>query len=409
MKGHTVHKALTDLLGAVADEDRWDEALHGYATSLGGDQVGWFVLASDPQQLAEWGVEFAAHPDPSYWLKTPGETGTPALIGRGITAEATLGYASQYREQDPLWDAAMELYSKAEKRGHCKAWVVTDAPRHTGHCHHRTSIYNEFLRPHGIGTRMFGGSRDARDPAGNLFASIFRLRDDEGFTFDQEQRFRSEFAAVQRVAVLHREMLALRTRTRGVESVMEHLSVGMLFFDTAARLLHANARATELAARREQVVLRGLLKAPAKVAAEVQTLFQRSLRGESACLELPGGILLVSLALGDLKELGLAHSHEGVTVVLMERTADAAAAVSLARHAYRLSPTEASLLLALLHGQTPRDFADARGVRIRTVRTQLSSLLMKTRTQRQQDLVALMARLMLLTPANASRSLDLSL
>ena len=47
------------------------------------------------------------------------------------------------------------------------------------------------------------------------------------------------------------------------------------------------------------------------------------------------------------------------------------------------------------------EFADARGSRITTVRTQLSALLAKTGTQRQQDLVALVARLMLLAPGQA--------
>ena len=50
-----MHPALIDLLGAVADEARWDASLHGYAASLGADQVGWFVLASGPEQLVPWG------------------------------------------------------------------------------------------------------------------------------------------------------------------------------------------------------------------------------------------------------------------------------------------------------------------------------------------------------------------
>lgn len=85
--------------------------------------------------------------------------------------------------------------------------------------------------------------------------------------------------------------------------------------------------------------------------------------------------------------------------VIMEHHLDCAAAVELARQAYRLSPTEAALLRALMRGHTPQDFADARGSRISTVRTQRSALFAKTSTLRQQDLIALVARLMLLTPA----------
>ena len=52
-----MHPALIDLLGAVADEARWDASLHGYAASLGADQVGWFVLASGPELRGEQHVK----------------------------------------------------------------------------------------------------------------------------------------------------------------------------------------------------------------------------------------------------------------------------------------------------------------------------------------------------------------
>ena len=113
-------------------------------------------------------------------------------------------------------------------------------------------------------------------------------------------------------------------------------------------------------------------------------------------------VLNLAIAFVPLAALGLLHQAPGVAWVAMERSLDSEAAVALARQSYRLSPAEAELLQALMRGQTPQDFADARGVRISTVRTQLSSLLFKTRTQRQQDLVALVARLMLLAPGAVS-------
>ena len=389
-----MHPALIDLLGAVADEARWDASLHGYAGSLGADQVGWFVLASGPEQLAQRGADFAAHPDPRYWLQSPSADGTPALVGRGVTPEATQCYAQHYRELDPLWEAAMQGYAQASPGG---TWVVTDLPAGRRTCH--AGFYNDFLRPHGIGARMFGGSRGARHPVGNLFASVYRLRGDEGFTPEQTHRFQAEFGAVQQAAFLHREMLALRARTQGLETLMERLPVGLLFLDAGGRLLHANPRARALAARREHAALRPLLAGRVQADATTHALFAQALRGDSGCAELPGGLLLVTLALGELGALGLHHAAAGVACVLLERAHDgAAAAAALARQAWRLSPAETALLRALLRGQTPQDFADARRVRIRTVRTQLSALLLKTGAARQQDLVALVARLLLLAP-----------
>ena len=60
---------------------------------------------------------------------------------------------------------------------------------------------------------------------------------------------------------------------------------------------------------------------------------------------------------------------------------------------YRLTPTEIGLAEALFHGETLRDFAEARGRSFNTVRNQLKSVFAKTGTNRQSDLVALIARL----------------
>ena len=397
-----MHPALGDLLGSVADEARFGDALARYAASFRADLLGGAFLASGLDQLAQWGAEFAAHPEVDWWLQSPSSDGAPALLAMGVTPEAAQRYATHYRLRDPLWDDAMARLAAVGAQG---TWVATDAPAQTTRGFRRTEIYNDFLREYGIGTRMFGGTAGAAHPVGNLFMSIYRQGDDEGFTHGEVQRFGAEFGALQRAAFLHREMVALRARTRGLESLMERLPMGLLFFDTAGRLLHANARARLLAGRPESAALRTLQHQRGSVLAagappELRALFQQSLQGQSGCAELPGGVLLVTLPVGDLAALGLLRQAPGVAWVAMERSLDSEAAVALARQAYRLSPAEADLLLALMRGQTPQDFADARGVRITTVRTQLSALLFKTRTVRQQDLVALVARLMLLAPGS---------
>ena len=61
-----MNSALGDLLGAVADEVRWSDALARYASSFRADLLGGAFLASDLDQLAQWGAEFAAHPEVDY-------------------------------------------------------------------------------------------------------------------------------------------------------------------------------------------------------------------------------------------------------------------------------------------------------------------------------------------------------
>lgn len=90
-------------------------------------------------------------------------------------------------------------------------WVATDAPAQATRGFRRTEIYSDFLREYGIGTRMFGGSQGALHPVGNLFMSVYRQGDDEGFAPEEVARFQVGVGGVQRAAFsLHREMVAAR-------------------------------------------------------------------------------------------------------------------------------------------------------------------------------------------------------
>jgi DNA-binding CsgD family transcriptional regulator len=64
-----------------------------------------------------------------------------------------------------------------------------------------------------------------------------------------------------------------------------------------------------------------------------------------------------------------------------------------ASHAnFRFTPAERSLASALCRGLSLKDYAEAEGLKIATVRSRLQSLFLKTKTGRQGELVALLAR-----------------
>jgi DNA-binding CsgD family transcriptional regulator len=58
---------------------------------------------------------------------------------------------------------------------------------------------------------------------------------------------------------------------------------------------------------------------------------------------------------------------------------------------YGLTPAETTIANGLLSGLSPQEIADQRRVSIGTVRDQLKSLLSKTGTRRQSDLVRILA------------------
>lgn len=63
---------------------------------------------------------------------------------------------------------------------------------------------------------------------------------------------------------------------------------------------------------------------------------------------------------------------------------------------FGLTEAEAKLAIQIARGNTPAEIATANGVTMATVRSQLSSVLAKTQTERQAELVALLARVSIL-------------
>lgn len=58
---------------------------------------------------------------------------------------------------------------------------------------------------------------------------------------------------------------------------------------------------------------------------------------------------------------------------------------------FALTAAEARLARALCHGETLEDYAEAHGVKLPTVKTQLRAIFSKTQTDRQVSLVNLIA------------------
>jgi DNA-binding CsgD family transcriptional regulator len=72
------------------------------------------------------------------------------------------------------------------------------------------------------------------------------------------------------------------------------------------------------------------------------------------------------------------------------------------RHGFGLTPAETRVAMAMAAGATVNDFADRHHIAVGTVRIQLKSIMAKTSTHRQAELLALLARLSLIPP-DASR------
>ncbi len=185
--------------------------------------------------------------------------------------------------------------------------------------------------------------------------------------------------------------------------VLDRNDQAVFLVDAAGRVRHANDKAAQLAAEGTGLRLVDGRLAPINRAAgaRLARLIGTATARETASPGERGG----SVALPRLGRRPLAanvtplrqgpHNVFTATPLAMVSISDPDAAAQVSserlRTLYGLTPAETRLAVALLDGSSPREVADALGVRFQTVRNQLQQLYEKTHTSRQSALVLLLA------------------
>jgi DNA-binding CsgD family transcriptional regulator len=198
---------------------------------------------------------------------------------------------------------------------------------------------------------------------------------------------------------------ALESRLRHRRAGLERVAVGgalhgaplpMAVLDGAGRLTMANAALERLAAMRDGVEL-----GPAGPVLADRAAQERLATAIAACLR-PGsapapmltefGARLPSGGLPMLVSL-LPLQPEGVLIQLLRPGTQPRDPRPLLMEIYGLTTAEARLCSALLAGQAPAEVAEAHGVALTTIRSQVRAVLEKTGSRRMPDLLAMLGRL----------------
>lgn len=167
--------------------------------------------------------------------------------------------------------------------------------------------------------------------------------------------------------------------------------------DGEARLIAANRAFRDLAAAADGLNLDGgqVRLEPADSQDALLALLAQAETRRAAGRRFPGGALSVvraratrplGVVVTPLPPRGRDHLF-GMHVSALEATP--VPPVDVLRGLFDLTPAEAALLQALIADQRIEDVAEARGVSVTTVRTQLAHLFRKTNTNRQPDLIRL--------------------
>jgi DNA-binding CsgD family transcriptional regulator len=186
---------------------------------------------------------------------------------------------------------------------------------------------------------------------------------------------------------------------------LETAQAPILILDRSGRVAHTSAEAERLLHEADGLAIgtqRALRAATPSLTARLASLIARAIGtpgepGASGTLRLPRpsgkpDLTLVAVPLPP-RAAGLGALHPAVLLQVADPGARAGPHRTVLVEAFDLTPAEADLAAELLAGLSVREIAVATQRSIATVRTHLASLLAKTGTARQSELVRLLMRL----------------
>jgi DNA-binding CsgD family transcriptional regulator len=265
-----------------------------------------------------------------------------------------------------------------------------------------TRAYREWGHPQGL-VDVLNVALDKTATSAAMYCVFRHVRD--GRVDDQMRRRMRLIAPHLRRAVLIGRVIDLKTaEADGFADTVDGISAGMFMVDASARIVHANASGHAMLAHGSPLRAVGGRLAPNDVSAEqgLNEVCAMAERGDAAV-----GVKGIAIPLMALDgERYVAHvlpltsgarrraggTYAAAAAVFVHKAAlDTPPPQEIIGKLYKLTPTELRVLLAIVQVGGVPEVAEALGIAESTVRTHLLRLFAKTGTNRQADLVRLVA------------------
>lgn len=267
----------------------------------------------------------------------------------------------------------------------------------------QSQFYKEWVQPQGFVDFI----TTAIDKSSTSVAMLGVFRHERhGLVCDETRRRMRSIAPHVRRAVLIGRMVDLKVAEASrLADAVDGLAAGMLLLDESAEIMHANGSAEALLAEHDIIHAQSgrLVVRDALASQELAAVLSGSASGDGAVGA--RGIAIAMLAPGGSRYVGhvlplvagkrrSASVNYAATAALFIRKAelDVASAPEIIAKAFKLTPAELRVLLAIVKVGGAPEVAAALGVSEPTVKTHLQRVYAKTGTARQADLVKLMAQ-----------------
>lgn len=267
----------------------------------------------------------------------------------------------------------------------------------------KTEFYNDYARPGGLHRPMrvrmdLGPGVYATMGSDNPFAKTL-------FEESDKQRVRAILPHVKsalKLRRLHQQTIArLNACTSVSTAALDAYSFGVVICDTNARVVFANAATEGLVRQGAGLVLGHRGKSLAAVVPSETTALLGLIRdaaggGAGGAIRLTGrndAAAILGLVTPLPRQLSEKHGPGHALLSLRSAHHRPSSTAGDLATMFRLSPTQASIALAIFNGKTPEGIAAARGIKITTMRTHLADIFVRTETVTQRDLIRLLGSL----------------
>jgi DNA-binding CsgD family transcriptional regulator len=263
----------------------------------------------------------------------------------------------------------------------------------------KTEFYNDLLVTGGIEHAMFALVENNE----SCVAAVCCYRDKSSVEFgERDLKFLRLLAPhLRRAFGLHLKFSKLKARNESVETALDMLPTGVIFFDCKGQIILMNQSAAACVAERD-----GLLATPTGLRAGVpaESLLLRKTIQDAAATSggngmSAGGLVVVSrrvhpplqVQISPIRNSALPTSRAAVAVAFItDPLRTQRPTREILRIVFGLTPAECRLALLLSDGKSPREICNALGVGENTVRSQIKSIFSKTGVNRQSELVRLL-------------------
>lgn len=300
-------------------------------------------------------------------------------------------YQERYAAIDP-WGLAGNDLREGEMRTSCELCPQTEFKK--------SAAYREFYRPLGI-DYGFGGVF-FRTLNGASGVTLQRGKDQGPCGECEISILRPLMPHLRRAAILHGELASLRVQLATFTEHLDRYPQPFLLTDPESRVLYSNAAAREITALRDGLAIESgriillsskqhaAFREAISVVAAGRGLPLHRLEVVRPSKKVPYRLLVMNIPNSGALPLGI--SQPAAAVLVVDSESGQAPDPDILRELFSLTPAEARITRRLVLGHSVEEIAQEAGVSVETVRSQVRSVMSKTATNRQGELISLVLR-----------------